>query len=122
MPLPDVLPPELWHYIISIASIDPSRLVPWLSVAPYTCAKGMHDAAFAELLYPEHRGSQGKWMAQVSTPLTGVSIADISVGEQSGLATLAIRPRGSIVQDRAKRVGLMVRRVTLGAQRGRHVL
>ena len=58
MPVPDVLPPELWHHTVAISSIDRADLVPWLSVAPYTCAKGMHDAAFARIFRILHIGAQ----------------------------------------------------------------
>ncbi|KAJ7657826.1 hypothetical protein DFH06DRAFT_455118 [Mycena polygramma] len=44
--VPDVLPLELWHDIAALTLLD-SPLVPWLSVAPGSVARHMHDAAFA---------------------------------------------------------------------------
>ncbi|KAJ6482973.1 hypothetical protein C8R47DRAFT_1321925 [Mycena vitilis] len=43
--VPDVLPLELWHDIAALTP-DP-HLLTWLSVAPGSVARGMHDAAFS---------------------------------------------------------------------------
>ncbi|KAJ7657817.1 hypothetical protein DFH06DRAFT_1473099 [Mycena polygramma] len=50
IPVPDVLPLELWHEIAALtADNSDSHLIPWLSVAPGSVACHMHDAALAIL-------------------------------------------------------------------------
>lgn len=57
MPLPDVLPVEIWHRILTLGSMGGfwSRdYKAMMAVAPQTVAKGMHDAAFEKLFSSLH--------------------------------------------------------------------
>lgn len=47
VPIPDTLPPEIWHGIVEVGDLSDSDLKAMLAVAPQTTAKGMHDAAFS---------------------------------------------------------------------------
>ncbi|GJJ09240.1 hypothetical protein Clacol_003462 [Clathrus columnatus] len=49
MPLPDILPPEIWYNIIETEEFPIRDKRAMLAVAPLTTAKGMHDAAFSSI-------------------------------------------------------------------------
>ncbi|GJJ09262.1 hypothetical protein Clacol_003484 [Clathrus columnatus] len=92
MPLPDTLPPEIWHKILENGQrFSPYDYRAMLAVAPQTVAKGMHDAAFARLFnYCYFETSKEDDLHELISKLTKYLLPD-SMPRRAAIRYLSVR-------------------------------